>query len=170
MLCYDYFSENIKETEVDSMLLSDTTELLKAEPSTASAAVLCAHNEILKTSALAQKISAWLILLLKYTNANEAVTGFCTKQACYPVYAEINSVEQSGAVTEHIEKWIKDVSGLEDIDTFDLNTFINELELQPMPMLYSDESLFDNAFVGDGGMKLAALLKDNSITASSTNT
>lgn len=164
MLCYNYFSEKIKETEVDSMLLPDTTELLKAEPAAVSAAVFCAHNKILERSAPAQKISAWLILLSKYTNTNEAVTGFCTKQACYPVYAGINPAEQSDTLTDYIEKYIKGVSELEDIDTFDLNTLINELELQPMPMLYTDEALFDNAFVGEGGIKLAALLKADSIT------
>ncbi len=163
MLCFDYFSAKIKNPEVDSMLLPDTTELSEKELMTESSMIFCAHDEILEASTLPQKLSAWLILLSKYTGAKDAVTGFCTKQACYPVYADFASIEQSDGLTEYIEKWIENVSALEDIDTFSIDALMKELELQPMPLLYVDEASFDNTSVGENDVKLAVLLKEDSV-------
>ena len=163
MLSLDYFSKEIKEAEVDSMLLSDATELSLKSPVSEPFLIFQSQNKSLQNASMAQKLAAWVILFAEYTNSKESIIGYATEQSCYPIYAEISKPEHSCVLTEHIEKWIEDVNALEDIQNFDINMLIKELELQPMPMLYTDEVLFEKACVGSDGLKLAILLKSDTV-------
>lgn len=163
MIALDYFRKSITDTEVDSMILLDETELSMAKPASESVLIKQKQGDVYLSATLSQKLCAYLILFAKYTNAKSAIVSYVTEQSCYPIYAEVSGSEQSSSLTARIEKWIRDVSELEDIGSFDINQLMKQLELQPMPFLYGEASLFEKAVVGRDGMKLAILLQDDVI-------
>lgn len=73
----EFFSKAIKENEVDSMLITDSTELLEMKITEKNAdsnnAVEEKTIEEYKIIALEKKIAAWLVLFAKYTNAREYI-------------------------------------------------------------------------------------------------
>lgn len=160
MRIVDFFAKTIKDTEVNSLLLADATEMLM-EKTEKSGGYLeeSLQSEIYQASLPAERIAAWLVLFAKYSNAKEAIIRYETDKCSYPIYAELADGVTGKEVTDSVVAWMEKAECLEGICKSTCDDVMQNLELQPMPVVSSKEAIFESIAAGEQAPRIAVLLK-----------
>ena len=169
MNSFDYFSNEIKNVEVDSMILPDTTDLLKKGVSSQESRISSANVKYYEETNIYQKLAAFFITFARMSNSNEAIISFQTEQSVFPIFTEIIGTDNSLSVVETVRNKINEALKLQDIKNFKLDNFISYLQLQQMPMIYTNKEVF-NKITSDCQNKLSILVNKNSIEVKYNNT
>lgn len=159
----EFFSNAIKDTEVDSMLISDSTEIIEMNskeintdaPFLTMEMETAAHRGI----SSAEKTAAWMVLFAKYTNSDKAIIQYSDSRFTYPIYCEINGDMTGKDIENYISEWMDKVENLDDRESINISEIKKEQELQDMPVITWDRSCFDE----NKADKFVILINEDSI-------
>ena len=115
MNSFDYFSNEIKNVEVDSMILPDTTDLLKKGVSSQESRISSANVKYYEETNIYQKLAAFFITFARMSNSNEAIISFQTEQSVFPIFTEIIGTDNAiKEVDEYSKKAIDTIKDFKD--------------------------------------------------------